>query len=313
MAYLQVDLDAIKRSHGVAGIVGVSQAAVMGGLINLWSWCWVEKREMITAIQLEGIVGGGPRIGEALEAFGFLEQVDDKHYRVRGAERYLRLSDAVIEGRRRGGLASKSNLKQYKSAGKKTPAGTKKPPAAKPDATGCSTGLVPAENRLLTSSIDHHSSSIDLESKDSSADADQPPPDPKPAELVYRHWLKARNKPDAPMGNAWGIIGARLKEGFTVEQLKQAADGVQFDDWGSRAGQDEIKILYGDAGQVRKFMDLAIKGTPKAKATGFNRRAEEFKHGGIPLKAGGLKYEIDPRYVETPWSKALPIPKPEAK
>ena len=97
--------------------------------------------------------------------------------------------------------------------------------------------------------------------------AEETPPIPpalKPHELIYSAWRKELGKPDLPMGDAWGIIGARLKEGFPVEALCKAAIGARLDAerWPERAAQNEIKFVYGSAGQVRKFVDLAERGNP---------------------------------------------------
>jgi hypothetical protein len=102
----------------------------------------------------------------------------------------------------------------------------------------------------------------------------------KPAEEVYRHWASVLGKdPSLPMGEAWGIIGARLKEGFTVDQLKAAAEGAKRDAqrWPERAAQNEIKILYGSAGQVRKFIDAPAVIKPVFKP-GFQDIAPEMKN-----------------------------------
>lgn len=78
---------------------------VLGGLALLWRHCWRGKVDRVTAEQLAGFFcSPAPGLPGALVAFGFLEAGDT--YRVRGVDRYLRLSEA----RRKGGLAAKKNL-----------------------------------------------------------------------------------------------------------------------------------------------------------------------------------------------------------
>ena len=94
------------------------------------------------------------------------------------------------------------------------------------------------------------------------------PAAPKAAEKVYVYWQDKLKKPDLPMGReVWSIIGARLRDGATVEQLLQVVDGAAIDAerWPERAAQDGIPFLFGSMSQVAKFVDLAVKGAPKPK------------------------------------------------
>ena len=54
-------------------------------------------------------------------------------------------------------------------------------------------------------------------------------------------------------------IKARLKEGFTVQQLCRAIDGVAKDPWPERgkSGNDDLTIIFREATQVEKFLELA--------------------------------------------------------
>ena len=113
----------------------------------------------------------------------------------------------------------------------------------------------------------------------------QEPAAPKPAEVVYRAWARTLGKPDLPMGQEdWSILGARLKDGCTVEQLCQAAVGAKLDAerWPERKAQNEIKFVYGSMGQVRKFVDLAAAGNPRPLAKNGYHRAEDYKSNRPP-------------------------------
>ncbi len=130
MAYIQLDLDAIKRGQAVAGLVNLPPPQVLGGLGLLWNHCRMERVQTVSAIQVEALFWSGtPRLLEALTAFGFLEKLGPDEWRVRGLHRYRPLDEAQIEARRKGGLAARNNLKQYAST---SPAKSAAPGASEP-------------------------------------------------------------------------------------------------------------------------------------------------------------------------------------
>ena len=104
MPYIAFDLDALKHVPDGARAAGIAEAAYGYGLVRLWAYCWTEKTETVSETHLRGFFGGGA-VGPALVAFGHLE-LNPAGYRVRGAEKYLRVSEA----RARGGRAAKANL-----------------------------------------------------------------------------------------------------------------------------------------------------------------------------------------------------------
>lgn len=63
-------------------------------------------------------------------------------------------------------------------------------------------------------------------------------------------------------------IRARLREGYTVDDLKRAADGVLKDTWEKRRtnGNDDIVRFLGSGSQVEKFSLLAQNGTGSGAA-----------------------------------------------
>lgn len=61
----------------------------------------------------------------------------------------------------------------------------------------------------------------------------------------------------------WNIIKARLKEGFTVEQLCHAIDGNKIDTWHSERRAHSITMIFRNAGKVEDFVSTAIKGPPR--------------------------------------------------
>lgn len=107
MPYIAFDLDALSRVPDAARAAGLAEDALGYGLLRLWSWCFKEKTDKVGTPHLAGFFGGeGDRVPTALVAFGFLELIQGGGFRVKGAERYLRVSEA----RKAGGKAAKGNL-----------------------------------------------------------------------------------------------------------------------------------------------------------------------------------------------------------
>jgi hypothetical protein len=103
MPHIAFELDAIAKVSKVARSAGVQEGVVAWGLVQLWEWCWREKRDTVSAVHLKGFFGCD--LVEPLEAFNFLEKVTSG-LRVRGAQKYLR----IRQGNSAGGHAAKGNL-----------------------------------------------------------------------------------------------------------------------------------------------------------------------------------------------------------
>ncbi len=106
MPYIAFELDALKHVPDAARSAGLPEADLAYGLLRLWNYCWSKKTDHVSAAHLTGFFGGDPtRVASAMGAFDFLE-ADLEGFRVRGAARYLRIS----EGRSKGGKAASKNL-----------------------------------------------------------------------------------------------------------------------------------------------------------------------------------------------------------
>lgn len=119
MPYLAFDLDAKKLVPQIAKSAGVQPCEVGWGLLELWDFVWSRKETFVGETVLMGCFGPNIKVVEALISYGFLEKVDGG-YRVRGADRYLRVSSASDRGSMGGKKTaangkSKSNLKQFAS------------------------------------------------------------------------------------------------------------------------------------------------------------------------------------------------------
>lgn len=74
---------------------------------------------------------------------------------------------------------------------------------------------------------------------------------------VFDYWKTTRNHPKARLGDERKRkIAARLREGFTVDELKLAVDGVALDPWEDRGRHDDIGVIFRNASQVEKFLGL---------------------------------------------------------
>lgn len=147
MSYIAVDLKVIEvHAPALARAMGVDLPSVIGSLSLLWHRCWSAKTDTITSLEVRGFFSH-PEAVPMLEAFGFLEK-QDSTWRVKGADRYLRLR----ETRAKAGRARAS--KAARSAGSftsKSPAHAGELTSTPPAHAGQSTSTAPA----LTPSTEH--------------------------------------------------------------------------------------------------------------------------------------------------------------
>lgn len=202
MPYLAFDLDAKKLVPQVAKSAGVQTSEIGWGLLELWDFVWSKKTATVDTLVLTGCFGPNERITEALVSYGFLEP-EEHGYRVKGAERYLRVSEA----RSLGGKKAAGNLKRGNKAGA-APAGAepgKSPgslPAPAGDQPGASRGGFPA----LTASSEQRAAN-DLFPAD--AGKPQKPKREQPTDPRHRPLVKALC--DAAPGYAQGFDGRDAK------------------------------------------------------------------------------------------------------
>lgn len=137
MPYLSFDLDAKKRVAPAAKAAGVEPGVIAWGLLELWEHAWVSKTDVVGEMVLDGCFGPSPRVRDVLVAFGFIEAHSDGRWRVKGADRYLRVSAARSEG----GKKASGNLKQNRKSTGSPPAPAGRQPV---DSTGSSSGSAPA-------------------------------------------------------------------------------------------------------------------------------------------------------------------------
>lgn len=134
MPYLAFELDAKKTAVKVARSVGVEPCVVAWALLELWEHVWETKQPIVTELVLFGCIGPSTALRDALVAFDFLERVENG-YRVRGASRYLRVSEARADaGKKRVAGAHRDTKGRL----------TSKPPALAGDVTSKPPALPPS-------------------------------------------------------------------------------------------------------------------------------------------------------------------------
>lgn len=274
MPYIAFEIDALAKVPYAAAAAGVEASKITHGLANLWVWCWRTKKSVVTDVHLRGFFGCDA--AAALEAFGFLELIPEG-FRVKGAERYLR----VNEGRSKGGHASKGNLKRGAHRAKteriepiqpgasRTGSSRVEPGASREEAgtpAGSQPGDLPGSTPALTASSEQHLETTTLSSdSDESADplsptssdavhlepktirvlADRRDPDPT-ARRVFDHWVRVMGKNAGTKfdDDRRKIIRAAFKRGWSAEQLELAIDGCFADPW-SMGANDRGKAFNG--------------------------------------------------------------------
>lgn len=228
MPYLAYDLDALNKAPLVARAAQVDEDAVHGGLVRMWAYCFREKTDRLTAIQVRGFFSTPVDVVPALGAFSFLDG-DGDELRVRGADRYLR----IAKGRSKGGKAASGNLKRggEKPDASRAQAGDSAPAASRLE-PGCEPGASPGCFPALSPSTEHRTPNTrkEEEKDDPVAAFDIPPPPPDVESWDARdfwRWAELRRRaggyapekwPDAKKLSGWWREARSVVR--TVERLK---------------------------------------------------------------------------------------------
>jgi hypothetical protein len=103
-------------------------------------------------------------------------------------------------------------------------------------------------------------------------------------ELVFRHWKQVLDHPRAQLDpKRTRVIRARLQE-FSAEDLCAAIDGCAASDFHmgrhpktQGARHDGIELIFRDAGQVEKFLELSQRGNSAVAGDATGRATEELQ------------------------------------
>jgi uncharacterized phage protein (TIGR02220 family) len=81
--------------------------------------------------------------------------------------------------------------------------------------------------------------------------------------VVYDYWRDKRSRTHGRYGSITKArrdkIAARLKDGYTVEDLCRAIDAVALDDWDGRSRNDDIVQLFRSPEKVDRWLELVAK------------------------------------------------------
>jgi hypothetical protein len=108
MSYIEIELNALNMCPDVGDACGLTAAQVCHGLMKMWTYVFLEEKEVLTVAQIYGFMYGNKLAPETLVDFGLLEvKTDDSaSYLVKGAKRLL----SIRRARRAGGQAAKGYL-----------------------------------------------------------------------------------------------------------------------------------------------------------------------------------------------------------
>jgi hypothetical protein len=271
MPYLAFDLDAMDKAANLARAAHITEEMAIAGLARMWRHCWQEKTDEVDGTAIEGFFGTDT--SKALVSFRFLE-ARQAAFRVRGAERYLRISEA----RSKGGKKAKGNL--IPGPHKGDPAGDSaggpagEEPEAQPEK---SSGSPPA----LTLSIEHRALNLKEKKEGGDCDASVVVTDVSPliqkALEVYAHYRDRFNRRHLePSIEERDTCVARLRDGFEVDELKKAVEGLWQSDWHAQRGFTALRYALGSRDAVERCIVWAER-PPDAPE----------KNGNASLNLGG--------------------------
>lgn len=78
---------------------------------------------------------------------------------------------------------------------------------------------------------------------------------------VFGYWAEKLH-PKAKLGKARErVIAGRLAEGFTVDELKRAIDGIASSDWHKKEGHTDLTLILRDEAHVEKYAGRRVQRT----------------------------------------------------
>lgn len=263
MSYLAVELRALEAAPHVARAAGIEEDTAVAGLLRMWAWCWREKKDHVSRGNVRGFFGADA--ADALREFSFLEEDEVDIYRVKGAERYLRISKA----RSLGGQMASGNLKRGPVKPEVEP---RLPPGSSPAQAGDQPENSPGSAPALSSSIEHRASKS-LEEEPIAADAaPRPPPDSHPLqELWNRHahpdLPRWQETPEPRKKRANKALKARSLEGWlaVIELINGSAFCCGANERGWKADPDWL-LQPGVATKVIEGRYQNATGKPQSRA-----------------------------------------------
>lgn len=115
MSYIAFELDALNKAPAVARAARVSEDSIIGGLARMWAYAFREQADTLSRLQVAGFFDVQADVVPALMAFGFIEE-NGEGFRVRGADRYKRVSDARRKGAEKTNAAKRERAVERRSS-----------------------------------------------------------------------------------------------------------------------------------------------------------------------------------------------------
>ena len=153
MNYIAFELDALNKVPLVANAAGIRAQDVTHGLLTLWAYCFREEVDRVRDAHLAGFFGSST-VGAALEAFGFLEADGVGCWRVKGAQRYLRVRESRREGGKKGRAKQMETASQADARAQSGSRAELHPGSKSPAGPRANPGLTPGSSRALKSPPD---------------------------------------------------------------------------------------------------------------------------------------------------------------
>lgn len=250
MSHIAVDLKVIEvHAPAVARTLEEPVAITLGGLNLLWHRCWSTKSATITRIGLAGIFGMD-RVDLRIEAMvdaGFLAP-EDGGFRVRGAEKYLR----IRAGNSKGGKAAAGNLRRGTQPGGKpeTKPGTE--PGVSREGAGTKPGVLPGSMPALTPSTEHRAPKKESAPTSST---------PRESDLLCDDFRQVTGSMYLWQGAKDGTAFARLRERASVDEIRsrwRAGLKAPADAWASCRTVAQLAAKWNDLAPLASQPDTSI-------------------------------------------------------
>ncbi len=234
--FLPYELDAFGNAAIIGNACGLGAAQVVYGNLLMWQHVWRTKSDRVTTAHVRAFFGADAC--EALVLFNHLEASEDG-WRVKGAAEWLRVMSAQSE-------SGKRNAKNLIPGG---PKGLGSPSAYPPKKAEAETKPIGSPSALPATSHQPPATSDHL--KETTALLERE---------VFDHWVTAgKRNANTTLTDVRRLkVRARLREGYTVEQLKDAIDGcaVTPHNQGETDGRihDDLELICRSAGHVDRFI-----------------------------------------------------------
>jgi hypothetical protein len=262
VSYIAFDLDALNVAPDVGAAADLSAAEVSYGLARLWAWCFRQSKDRITVEHVAAFFGGQSKAAgaaRALEAFGFLE-TESSGFRVKGADRYLRVREARVKGGKKAAAAGNLKRGSRRGAGTPSPAGPQLAPSSSP----ADSQLPPSP----TPNTEHRTPNT--ESK-STAPREKRAPLPRETDCIGEDFEAAGLGKYAWQGAKDGTAWALLRAHSEVPEIRARwRFGLKADGWLRVATVAQLHSKWNDLGVAMKRPATApSRDTPQTYSDGY--------------------------------------------